>query len=567
MRRRRQLWVASVALAVLALLKTSITAADAAEVTLQIKGGDFQVSGELKSFDNTKYVLEVPSLGPVSLDATRVECVGGGCPKGPFQAVSSLGTTTWVGGAGIGIEFMPHLIQTYADSIGAIVTPITNADPRALEFKLSNKSGREVGQINVQQHGSAPAFAALLKNEVDAVFTGRPVTDEEVQQFLNGGLPDLRSPGSEHVWGLDSIVVLVSRENPAVSLSLDSIAQIFAGQITDWSQVGLPPGTINVYAPTEETGAWQQFESMVLKPRHLTLTAHAKRSVHATDWSDFVAEDPQGISINTSAYTRDVKALNIKRSVHATDWSDFVAEDPQGISINTSAYTRDVKALNIESACGLITRPSVFAAKTEEYPLTHRMYVYTPGQSRNPLTRTLVAHALSRAVQPMLKEANFVNQEPELLDFGAQTSRIAYALNAPTEDFNLAMMRNLINDLKAASRLSITFRFQSSSFALDNKALADVSRLRDLLATLEYMGKTIMLIGFADSVGRFDANVKLAERRAQTVRRALAPAGRAVATLASQVVTKAYGELAPVACNDSPKGQQLNRRVEVWIKD
>jgi phosphate transport system substrate-binding protein len=531
MRRRRQLWVASVALAVLALLKSSITAAEAAEVTLQIKGGDFQVSGELKSFDNTKYVLEVPSLGPVSLDATRVECVGGGCPKGPFQAVSSLGTTTWVGGAGIGIEFMPHLIQTYADSIGAIVTPITNADPRALEFKLSNKSGREVGQINVQQHGSAPAFAALLKNEVDAVFTGRPVTDEEVQQFLNGGLPDLRSPGSEHVWGLDSIVVLVSRENPAVSLSLDSIAQIFAGQITDWSQVGLPPGTINVYAPTEETGAWQQFESMVLKPRHLTLTAHAKRSVHATDWSD------------------------------------FVAEDPQGISINTSAYTRDVKALNIESACGLITRPSVFAAKTEEYPLTHRMYVYTPGQSRNPLTRTLVAHALSRAVQPMLKEANFVNQEPELLDFGAQTSRIAYALNAPTEDFNLAMMRNLINDLKAASRLSITFRFQSSSFALDNKALADVSRLRDLLATLEYMGKTIMLIGFADSVGRFDANVKLAERRAQTVRRALAPAGRAVTTLASQVVTKAYGELAPVACNDSPKGQQLNRRVEVWIKD
>jgi hypothetical protein len=59
MRRRRQLWVTSVALAVLALLKTSITAADAAEVTLQIKGGGFQVTGELKSFDSTKYVIEV----------------------------------------------------------------------------------------------------------------------------------------------------------------------------------------------------------------------------------------------------------------------------------------------------------------------------------------------------------------------------------------------------------------------------------------------------------------------------------------------------------------------------
>jgi phosphate transport system substrate-binding protein len=530
MRRRRRLRVTSVALVVLTLLKTSTTAADAAEVTLQIKGGDFQVTGELKSFDTRKYVIEVKSLGTMSLDATRVECVDGGCPKGPFHAVSSLGTTTWMGGTEIGTEFMPRLIQSYADSIGASVTRITNADPRNLEFKLSDKSGRELGQINVQGQGVAPAFAALLKNEIDAVFTGRPVAEEEVQQFLNGGRLDLRSPDSEHVWGLDPIMVLVSRENPAVALSLDSIAQIFAGQITDWSQVGLPPGQINVYAPTQEMGTWTQFESMVMKPGNLTLTASAKRSQRATDWSD------------------------------------FVAEDPQGISINTTAYIRDVKALNIESSCGLITRPSAFASKTEEYPMTHRMYFYTPGESRNPLTRALVAHALSRAIQPVLKEANFVDQEPERLGFEAQTSRIAYALNAPIEDFNLAMMRNLINDLKAASRLSITFRFQSSSFALNNKALADVSRLRDLLATPEYTGKTIMLIGFADSVGGFNANMKLAERRVQAVQRALVPADRAVA-LAPAVVTKAYGELAPVACNDSMEGQQLNRRVEVWIKD
>jgi phosphate transport system substrate-binding protein len=273
---------------------------------------------------------------------------------------------------------------------------------------------------------------------------------------------------------------------------------------------------------------------------------------------------------------------NAKRSGHAMDWSDFVAEDPQGISINTIAYIRNAKALNIESSCGLITRPSVFASKTEEYPMTHRMYLYTPGESRNPLTRALVAHARSRAIQPVLKEANFIDQEPERLGFDAQTSRIANALNAPTEDFNLAKMRNLIHDLKTASRLSITFRFQSSSFALDTKALADVNRLRDLLAMPEYSGKTIMLLGFADSVGRFDANMTLSERRAQAVQRALVSAwkdldeylkktlvlaGRTAATLTSPVVTKAYGELAPVACNDSPEGQQLNRRVEVWIKN
>jgi phosphate transport system substrate-binding protein len=529
--RRRQLWVASVALAVLALLKTSITAAAAEEVTLQVKGGGFQVTGELKSFDNRQYVIEVPSLGTMALDATRVECVGGRCPKGPFQAVGFLGTTTWMGDAVLGTEFMPHLIQSYATSIGASVTRVATADPGNLGFKLSDQSGREVGEVNVQRQDIAPALAALLRNEIHAVFTGRPVAEAEAQRFLKDGLPDLRSPDSEHVWGLDSIVVLVSREHPAVSLSLDSIAQIFAGQITDWSQVGLPAGKINVYAPTQEMGTWNQFERMVMQPRNLTLTANATRSARATDWSD------------------------------------FVAEDPQGISLNAIAYIRNAKALNIESSCGLITRPSVFASKTEEYPLTQRLYLYTPGQSHNPLTRALVAHALSPAIQPVLKEANLVDQEPELLGFEAQTSRIASALNAPTEDFNLAMMRNLINDLKSASRLSITFRFQSSSFALDNKALADVSRLRALLATPEYDGRTVMLLGFADSVGRFDANRRLSERRAQAVRRALAPAGQVAAPLASPVMTKAYGELAPVACNDSREGQQLNRRVEVWLKN
>jgi phosphate transport system substrate-binding protein len=530
MRRRRPLWVASVALAALALLKTAIPAAEAAEVTLQIKGGDFQVTGELRAFNHMRYVIEVQSLGPLSLDATRVECVGGDCPQAPFQVVS--GTTTWrVGTVLIGTQFVPRLIQSYAHAIGALMTHVPTANPRNLTFKLSDKSGREVGQITVQQQDIAPAFAALVKHEIDAVFTDRPVAEEEVQQFLTAGLPDLRSPGSEHIWGRDAIVVLVSRENPAVSLSLDSIAQIFAGQITDWSQVGLPPGKINVYAPTQDMDTWKQFESMVMQPRNLTLTAHAKRSAHATDWSN------------------------------------FVAEDPQGISISAIAYMRNAKALNIESACGLITRPSVFASKTEEYPLTHRMYFYTPGPSRNPLTRALVAHALSPAMQPVLKEANFVDQEPEVLGFDAQTSRIAYALNAPTKDFNLAMMRNLITDLKTASRLSITFRFQASSLALDTKALADVSRLRALLATPAYTGKTIMLIGFTDAVGRFEANLRLSERRAQAVQRALAPAGQAAATLASGVVAKAYGELAPVACNDSLEGQQLNRRVEVWIKN
>jgi phosphate transport system substrate-binding protein len=35
----------------------------------------------------------------------------------------------------------------------------------------------------------------------------------------------------------------------------------------------------------------------------------------------------------------------------------------------------------------------------------------------------------------------------------------------------------------------------------------------------------------------------------------------------SLVVHKGYSELAPVACNDQLEGRNLNRRVEVWVRD
>jgi phosphate transport system substrate-binding protein len=197
--------------------------------------------------------------------------------------------------------------------------------------------------------------------------------------------------------------------------------------------------------------------------------------------------------------------------------------------------------------------------------MSRRLYFYTRGQPQTRLARELLAHALSAAVQPVLKTANFVDQEPETLEFGAQTSRIAYALNAQGEDFDMSLMRTLISEIKDARRLSLTFRFHTASFALDNKALADVARLRALLDTPEYRSKTVLLVGFADAIGSFPTNMKLAERRAAAVHKALL--GNRPAGTVRTFVPRAYGELAPVACNDSDESRQYNRRVEVWVKD
>jgi phosphate transport system substrate-binding protein len=510
----------------------------AAEITLVMKGGDFSVKGELKSFDGSKYTIESKQLGAMSLDASRFDCVSPECPKAPTAAAgavgqalpvgTNLGSTTWMGGSAQGTQVMPKLVQAYAASIGATVTRSVATDPRNLEFKLSDASGRDIAMFNVHRLGVPEGLAGLEKKTVDVVWSARPITPEEQQKAQAAGLGNLRVPGNENVYALNAMVALVAPSNPAVSLSINSLARIYAGQIKDWAELGFPAGKINVYAMVTSSGYWGAFEELVLKPRGL------------------------------------IAAADIIRVDNATDWSDKVAQDRNGIGITTIGLTRNSKALNLEAGCGLISRPSVFGAKTEEYPLTHRLHLYSTGQPKSPIGRELLSFAMSPKMQPVLKEANFVDQSPESLDFQSQTTRIAYALNAAGPDFDLNLMKTLITELKPASRLSTTFRFETANFSLDTKATSDVTRLRALLESSEYQGKTVMLVGFADGIGRFDNNLILAQKRAAAVQRALVGAGNK--PIVANVVTKAYSQLAPVACNDTNEGRAFNRRVEVWVK-
>lgn len=533
MMRRRIL--RSSALAALSALSTllAVGAAAAAEITLQMKGGGFAVQGELKSYDGARYVIESKVLGNMTLDASRFECSAGPCPRAPVAAAvippGNLGTATWMGGSAQGTAIMPRMVQAYAKSVGATVIRSVGSDPKNLEFKIVDPGGREIGNFIVARQGVPAGLAGLLERKVDVFWSARPITAEEQARAQSLGFGNLRAPGNENVYALNAIAMVVAPENPIVSISIDNIAKIYAGQINDWSELGLPAGKINVYAMVESSGVWGSFETLVMNPRGLKAR-------------------PDIIRIDAS-----------------TDWSDKVAQDPKGIGITNIGIVRNSKAVNIEQSCGLIVRPSNFAAKTEEYPLMHRLHLYTSGVPKNPLARELLTFAMSPAMQPVLREANFVDQGIEALDFQSQTARIAYALNAQNEDFDIDLMRAMINELRNGRRLSATFRFGTADATLDSRANADLQRLADLLKSDELKGKDVLLIGFADAVGSFAANLKLSERRAAAVLRALTVA--AGAQIRSRISTRAYGELAPVACNDTPEGRNFNRRVEVWVKN
>ena len=512
------------------------SAAVADEVTLRAKTGDFQIKGELVSYDNNKYTIMSSSLGSMSLDASRFDCVSGSCPKDtvamraepPDGAAPTAPVSVSISGSNtIGNQLMPNLIEAYADATKTKLTKVVSADALDVEFRISGQDGDDGGVIALHRHGSATAFTDLQSKVSEIGMASRPVKPDEVQKLAAVGIADIRRPGSEHVLGLDGLLVLVSKKNPVISLPTDTIAKIFSGEITDWSQVGQPAGKIDVYAPTKESGTFDTFDNLVLKPNKLELTQNAKRTPNHTEQSDWVAHDPMGIGFT-------------------------------GI-----AYQRNAKALNIVSTCGLIAPPSTFNIKTEEYPLSRRLFLYTAGEPRDRVARDILAFALSPDAQPVVKQSDFIDQVPETASYELQAGRIAFALNAQPENFDPALMNAFISDVKPAQRLSVTFRFRSGSSVLDNKALADAKRLVDLLKSDAYKNKSVLLAGFADTKGTFATNLLLSRHRAKAVLAVMNADGLPLRP--DQITVKAYSEIAPTACNDTEEGMQLNRRVEVWI--
>lgn len=88
--------------------------------------------------------------------------------------------------------------------------------------------------IKLGTNGTTAALQALVKNEVDLAAIGRGLTAGEKAQGLK-----------EIVVNREKIAIIVGANNPfAQSITAEEFAQIFRGEIKDWSELGGPAGPI-----------------------------------------------------------------------------------------------------------------------------------------------------------------------------------------------------------------------------------------------------------------------------------------------------------------------------------
>lgn len=101
--------------------------------------------------------------------------------------------------------------------------------------------------------------------------------------------------------------------------------------------------------------------------------------------------------------------------------------------------------------------------------------------------------------------------------------------------------------------------FATAKSTLNKESFPELNRIA--ITMEENKTLAIELGGHTDNVGSDELNLKLSQDRADSVREYLI--GKGIEP--DRVLSKGYGETMPVAKNDTPEGQQLNRRVEFKI--
>ncbi|MEM8752645.1 MAG: phosphate ABC transporter substrate-binding/OmpA family protein [Pseudomonadota bacterium] len=514
----------SLAFAALGVAAAS-TGALSAEVLLRSNDGSIDVTGELLDFSDGVYTVRT-SIGPLRLSAARVRCEGEGCPVIDVSGAD----VTLSGSDTVGEELMPLLLAGYAARFEAEADVQTGSRPfeKAVSLIGDGGFGDEITSFSVISRGSSTGFEDLLAGEAEIAMSSRSVRPAEAEAFASAGHGDLTSLGQERILAVDSLRVIVHPDNPVDTISFADLAAVFAGEITNWSALGGPDAPISVYSRNTESGTFDTFQRRMMRPARKEVSPNAEVL-------------PGHIEI-----------------------SKAVTSDPGGIGYVGFAFERGAKTLDLRTACDIVVRADEFSAKTEEYPLERRLYLYAKNGEMSDHAQGLFDYAATEAVDGLVSKAGFVNLGVKRRGQEDAANRVRDLIEATDDPFETNLMRQLYIEMLEYDRLSTTFRFAPGASVLDNKALRDLDRIANFLAAQP--GAEVAVVGFTDSDGPFSSNLSLAERRAAQVLAELRRVG-GDRLAGVDIQSRGFGELSPSACNETFDGRKINRRVEIWINN
>jgi len=457
------------------------------------------------------FLNKKPTVEGTSLESSHPATdVNGSVASGePYLRLSGSNT--------IGARLAPELVKAWLASKHATgvreVGRFEGGKPLPEQAITASLDGKPV-RVEVRAYGSSTAFTDLAAGTAEIGMASRPIKDAEAVTLERLG--DMRQPSSEHVLALDGVAVIVPSGNAIAKLSRADLRRIFSGEAKTWSAFGVANRPIKLYSRDDNSGTTDTFKELVLRGAPL---AEAKRFDDSAELEEAVARDPDGIG--------------------------FVG----------LPFIKTTRAVPVSDGTAAALEPTRFSVKTENYPLSRRLFLYTATNPINPAAKDFTAFALSSTGQAVVRAERFVDLDlNQRVQAEPQRTAAVCRLSPRWTGDPQAYCR--LRD--GAEQLGTSFRFRTGSAELDNRALQDLRRVLERME--QSSDKQIVLAGFADSSGTYASNCALSRTRSKSIASALETLG----LKATEII--GFCDELPVRDNTTPDGREQNRRVDLCLR-
>ena len=416
----------------------------------------------------------------------------------------------------------PTLSGRFAEAMGATATPIEVeyvSIAKARDEGLPGGSmglrltGGEAGPVTLLgQFTTGPDASLKLLEEgaADLVFATAPASLSD--ERLTGGL----------VLGSDGMVAVVAPGNPLTAIPTESLARVFSGEITDWSELGAEPGPIRVIGLPESHSTSESLSELLLAP------------------AGFVARPADTVA-------PDIHTL-----------TGIVAGDPHAIAFVPNSMRGQTRPLDVVTRCGLRTSPGADTFRTREYPFTQAIVA-----RQGDTSATAISLLETLAANPqILREAGYVDAEIGLQSLETERAALATRLDEVPGGPLRTAATNALEGMERTQRLNQVLYFERGTNRLDLQSLVGMGRIMNWLEDNDI--REAFIVGHAPTGEDPIRALNAARAAADLVLLEVTLSESAPDDLVFRRL--AVGGLLPVVCPSDINHAATNSRVEIWVR-
>ena len=501
-------------------------------VELRSTDGFISVAGEVVDFNGTMLIVET-SVGRVSVPASDVGCFGAGCADllanngfgltmDDLQGVFAADGSSLFGDKELSLSFgrreyaglFDTLASAYAVAGGAAGANLRSPGVVRLE------GGASATEISVS--GEATADMRIATGSLQG--SAEPLYDTPADWALT-------PQPAVQMLALDAFAVVAQDSVSVDTISVAELAGIYAGEISNWSELGGPDVKILPLLPPDTATARADLNQSLMVPLGKTISS---------DVLTMASESAIAGSIN---------------------------QFPGSISVVGLGNVGDNRTLSVSGSCGVAVAPTPFNIVSGDYALSRPVVVQFAEPADRPLVRGLFDFAASPVAQDVLTRDGYISQIAVTQDSVEKNVRLNGLLGAPMDAVEKAAAVQMFEELFVADRLSPTLFGGATSAAEGAWNRAMFHHLAAVLRGNTYAGREVIFVGFAGGDDDSQALLELSRAAAADMADAFGDfAADALPGGAPQIRNLGFGSIAPAACATGQVADRSHTRVEVWVR-